>query len=99
MVTEHKLTVSRVLEIRRMLDERRASHSRIASVSGVCKSSITDINTRKNWGWVPDLDPDDLPLIQALSDGGMDYREIAAKFDSSITGMQKLIKQLARENK
>ena len=97
MAKKDKLTISQVIEIRRLLVGRKSSHSRIATVYGVSKSSIADISIGKNWGWLPDLEQSDLPLIRSLADDGMDPAELADKFDTSVSGMRKLLKQLALE--
>lgn len=44
-----KLTEDDVREVRRLLGEATMSHRKLAVQFGVCKATITHINTRRNW--------------------------------------------------
>lgn len=47
-----KLTVDQVREIKQLLQSDNKTHRKIADMFGVNRSTITDINTGKRWGYV-----------------------------------------------
>ena len=90
----NKLTVYTVIEIRRRIATGEQSHAQISRAFGIAKASVTDIKTGKNWGWLPDVDHDDVRLILALDEDGISPSEIAEKFDASTAGIKTLLKKL-----
>ena len=93
----NKLTVYTVIEIRRRMTAGEQSHAQIARVFNISKASVTDIKTGKNWGWLPDLDHGDVPLILGLVYESLPVASIAKKFDADTRAMRKTIIQLARD--
>ena len=93
----YKLTVADVLEVRRRLQSGEQSHQQIANAYGTSKSAISDISKGKNWSWLPNIDVEDLDLIQALADDGMSHADIADKFDTPVKSMTMLIRRIEKE--
>ena len=93
----NKLTVYTVIEIRRRIATGEQSHAQISRAFGIAKASVTDIKTGKNWGWVPDIEHSDVPLILGLVYEGMPLAEIAEKFDADVRSMRKVVIHLTRD--
>lgn len=47
-----KLTYEQVIEIKKLLREKKMNQKEIANIYGVAKRTISDINTGRNWKYV-----------------------------------------------
>lgn len=98
MANMYKLKVVDVIRIKHFLETGELGGQRqIAKAFNVDKTAIGEISTGKNWRWMPDVELEDLPLIESLSSEGISDADIADKFEAEEDQIRKLLRQLARE--